>query len=208
MPVLLVHPCAFDSAPLRCDLPANLDVMDDAAFFDWCQTNEHWRIERTAKGEIEIMSPAGWETGGRNAEITYQLLAWARQDQRGIASDSSTGYILPNRSERSPDASWTSKARLRSVSEAARRQFLPLCPDFVIELRSPSDRLSGLMLKMEEYLANGASLGWLVDPQERAVHVYRPSQPPEVLEEPATVVGEGPVRGFVLELKPVFDFEI
>ena len=182
--------------------------MDDDAFFGWCQENENLSIERTAEGEIEIMAPAGWESGSRNNEISYHLTAWAKRDGKGIASDSSTGYILPNRAERSPDASWTLKERLRNVPAEARRRFLPLCPDFVIDLRSPSDSLTKLQTKMEEYLANGASLGWLIDPMERTVHVYRPDADPEVLNNPSSIAGEGPVSGFLLELGLVFDLEV
>ncbi len=208
MPVLVVHPPLTKAPPVRCHVPERLDVMDDEAFFDWCQENRELRIERSAKGEIEIMSPAGWETGGRNSEISYQLVHWARQDKRGIACDSSTGYVLPNRAERSPDASWTLKTRLRQVSPEDRRKFLPLCPDFVIELRSPSDSLSLLQTKMEEYVANGASLGWLIDPANRKVHVYRANGDPEILNDPETVTGEGVMEGFVLEMKLVFDLDL
>jgi Uma2 family endonuclease len=208
MPVLIVHLSEAEAAPLRCDIPADLDVMDDIAFFLWCRENADWRIERTSTGEIEIMSPAGWETGGRNAHITHQLLGWALDDQRGVASDSSTGYILPNRAMRSPDASWTLKERLRTVSAEGRGRFLPLHPDFVIELWSPSDRLSTLKKKMEEYVENGVSLGWLNDPKNRTVHIYRPGRSPEVLEDPLFVAGEGAISGFSLDLKPVFELEI
>lgn len=208
MPILVVHPPVADTPPVRCQVPSDLEVMNDDAFFDWCQENDELRIERTSKGEIEIMSPAGWESGSRNSELSRQLGNWAIEDYRGVTSDSSTGYVLPNRAERSPDASWTLKERLREISPESRRKFLPLCPDFVIELRSPSDGLSKLQMKMEEYLSNGASLGWLIDPVNRTVQVYRPSVDPETLVDPKTVKGEGLVEGFVLELGPVFDLDL
>lgn len=182
--------------------------MDDEAYFLWCQDHAEWRIERSSEGDIEIMAPAGWETGGRNASITAQLYEWARQDGRGVAADSSTGSILPNSAARSPDASWILKERVRGILPQARHQFLPLCPDFVIELRSPSDRLPALQVKMEEYVANGVALGWLLDPMERRVHVYRPGQPPEIFHDPASIHGLGPVEGFVLDLGPIFDLDL
>ena len=208
MPAVTFHPPFSEQLPVRCEVPSDLDTMDDIAFFEWCQAHRELKIERTSSGEIVIMSPTGWETGGRNSEINFQLHRWATENGRGIASDSSTGYILPNRAERSPDASWTSKVRLRSIAPEDRRRFLPLCPDFVIELCSPSDTAASLHPKMVEYLTNGASLGWLIDPDKRTVTVYRPGQASEPLKEPTKVRGEGALEGFVLELGPVFDLGI
>ena len=208
MPALILHAPFGERSPVRCHVPADLDVMDDVAFYEWCQEHETLKIERSPQGEIEIMSPTGWETGGRNSEIGCQLHQWSRKDGRGIASDSSTGYILPNRAERSPDASWILKERLRQIPKEDRRRFLPLCPDFVIELCSPSDSFATLHPKMEEYIANGTSLGWLIDPDNRTVAIYRPGEEPEVLESPEQVVGEACLEGFVLDLGPVFDLDI
>ena len=208
MPALILHAPFGERSPVRCQVPPDLDVMDDVAFYNLCQKHETLKIERSPQGEIEIMSPTGWETGGRNSELSRQLGNWAAKDKRGIASDSSTGYLLPNRAERSPDASWTLKERLREIPPEERRRFLPLCPDFVIELCSPSDSFASLHPKMEEYLGNGASLGWLIDPDTRKVAIYRPGKEPEVLENPAQVSGESCMKGFLLELGPVFDLDL
>ena len=146
------------------------------------------------------MGPAGWESARKNAEITAQLQAWARQDGTGTAADSSAGYLLPNGAVRSPDASWVSNARLASVTAEQRSRFLPLCPDFVIELRSPADRLPALQDKMAEYIANGAVLGWLIDPSNREVFVYRPGWDVERLDEPESLSGNPVMVGFELRM--------
>lgn len=203
MPTVVVHHPDSQSM-LRYRVPTGMDVMDDDAFYRWCQENAHLRIERSADGELEIMPPAGWETGSRNNEIARQLGNWAADDGGGVACDSSTGYRLPNRAVRSPDASWILKERVLAVPGEQRAQFLPMCPDFVIELLSPSDSIETLQAKLDEYLANGADLGWLIDPGRRQVHVYRPGCEPEILDDPASVAGEGLLAGFTLELGPVF----
>ncbi|MEZ5326698.1 MAG: Uma2 family endonuclease [Verrucomicrobiales bacterium] len=203
MPTLVVQHPELESS-VRYRIPTDLDVMDDHAFYDWCQENDGLHIERSALGEIEIVAPSGWETGSRNNQIARQLGNWATQDGRGFACDSSTGYILPNRAERSPDASWILKERVETVPKDQREKFLPLCPDFVIELLSPSDSMARHQSKMEEFIANGASLGWLIDPFQKQVHIYRPGADPEILERPATVCGEGLMAGFTLDLELIF----
>ncbi|HZS02660.1 MAG TPA: Uma2 family endonuclease [Chloroflexota bacterium] len=178
--------------------------LTEARFFELCGLNGDLRLELTAEGELLIMPPAGWEPSHRNAELTYQVVAWAKQDGTGVVADSSGGFRLPNGAVRSPDVAWLPKERLEQVPAAQRERFLPLCPDFVIELWSPSDRLSTLHAKMAEYLANGARLGWLLYPPERRVYVYRPDTPVEQLDNPATLSGDPVLPGFTLDLREVW----
>jgi Uma2 family endonuclease len=141
--------------------------MNDDQFFDFCQANSDLRIERNKQGEVIIMPPTGWKTGDINSEINFQLRLWTKKDGRGRTADSSAGYKMPNGATMSPDASWISNERLEKVSPAKRRKFLPLAPDFVIELRSESNSLPKLKEQMQEYIENGVSLGWLIDPTEK-----------------------------------------
>lgn len=177
----------------------------DEALYELCLANRDWRIERNAEGDLLIMSPTGAETGKRNLELLMALGIWSKSDRTGIAFDSSTGFTLPNGAMRAPDASWIVRSRIDELPAAARKKFLPLCPDFVVELRSPSDSLSVVEAKMDEWLANGARLGWLIDPERRSVTVYRPGAEPELLEDPAEVSGESVLPGFVLELADVWE---
>ncbi len=172
-------------------------------FFEFCQLNSELRIERTAAGDVLIMAPTGGETSDRNAEITTQLRIWAREDGTGIAFDSSAGYNLPNGATRSPDASWVERSRLENLTLEQKRKFLPLCPDFVVELRSPSDRLTDLKAKMQEYIDNGARLGWLLDPSNRHVYRYRPSLI-EALDNPQEI-SDPLLPGFVLNLREIWE---
>ena len=176
----------------------------DEQFYEFCRLNRELRIERGAEGEVTVMAPAGWESGRRNAEITAQLQVWAREDETGVAADSSAGYVLPNGAVRSPDVSWVSNTRLASVAPEQRSRFLPLCPDFVIELRSPGDRLPALQDKMAEYVASGAALGWLIDPMSRQVFVYRPGREVERLVEPESLSGNPPLFGFELRMDDIW----
>ncbi len=169
--------------------------------------NPDLRIERNAEGDVIVMPPAHTRTSIRNGELYAQLHAWARADRRGYAVDSSGGFDLPNGSNRSPDASWILKSRVDALTEDERSEYFPLCPDFVVELRSKSDRLPAVHAKMREYIDNGAKLGWLVDPIERRVHVYRPEAPVETFEHPAAIGGDPELPGFVLDLAPVWDPE-
>lgn len=178
--------------------------MTDEQFFEFCQANRDVRIERSAGGEIIIMPPTGWETGNRNAEITTQLSNWAKKDGRGKSADSSAGYKMPDGSIVSPDASWISNEKLEMVSPDKRRKFLPLAPDFVVELRSESDSLSKLKEKMREYIAGGVSLGWLIDPTERKVYIYYPKKEVEILEKPMAISGEPLLPEFLLNLKEIW----
>lgn len=179
--------------------------LSDDELFELCQRNRDLRIERTAQGEILVMSPAGGKTSDRNSELSGQLWLWARKDRTGRAFDSSGGFTLPNGAMRSPDAAWVERQRLGALPSSLQEKFLPLCPTFVIELRSPSDALASVEAKMEEYVANGARLGWLIDPIERRLHVYRPNAEVETLEEPSSVAGDPELPGFVLDLEEVWD---
>lgn len=179
--------------------------MSDELFFNFCQANREWRIERNAQGEILVMPPAGGETSGKNAILTTALTSWALQDGTGVAFDSSGGFVLPNRAIRSPDVAWVRKSRLATLTPEQKKRFLPLCPDFVIELRSPSDHLKTLQDKMQEYIDNGVQLGWLIDPQNRQIFISRPDKTVECVETPSSVSGEPEFPGFVLELTKIWE---
>jgi Uma2 family endonuclease len=199
------EPCvATLEAPLVLSMRRPAKLTDDQ-FVAFCQQNGDLRIERTAEGDLVIMPPAWTETGIKNAEMNRQLANWALQDGTGRVIDSSGGFKLPNGAERSPDAAWVLRDRLLSLTPEQRRRFIPLCPDFVVELRSSSDRLAPVKKKMEEYMANGARLGWLLDPRKRQVHIYRPDVPVERLDDPATLSGDPVLPGFVLDVQLVFD---
>jgi len=178
--------------------------MDDDQYFEFCAQNRKVRIEREATGEIVIMPPAGAETGNRNNDLSAQLWAWAKGDGRGQAFDSNTEFFLPSGAAFSPDACWVYKSRLARFTKEEKRRFLYLCPDFVAELMSPSDRLSKVQAKMVQWIANGAALAWLIDADERTVYVYRPGREPERLTGVDHVDGEGPVEGFRLELTGIW----
>ncbi|WP_434222958.1 Uma2 family endonuclease [Limnospira platensis CENA597] len=167
--------------------------------------NPDLRLERTATGELLVTPPTGSESGKRNFSLTTQLGIWVEANpELGVAFDSSTGFILPNGAIRSPDASWVSRPRWEALTPEVRRGFAPLCPDFVVELRSPTDSLSELRQKMGEYLENGARLGWLIDPQNRRVEIYRPQQEIEVGEEPTKLSGGDVLPGLVLRLNRIW----
>ncbi len=179
--------------------------LDDEQLYKLCQRNRDLRIERDATGALCLMTPTGGGTANRNAAITAHLWLWARRDRTGRAFDSSGGFLLPNGALRAPDAAWVRRSRLSRLTPRARDRFLALCPDFVIELRSPSDALAALEEKMLEYSECGARLGWLIDPVERRVHVYRPGAEVEVLDQPASVGGNPELTGFVLEMGEIWD---
>jgi Uma2 family endonuclease len=178
--------------------------MSADSFFDFCQLNSHLRIERTATGKLVIMAPAGSETGNRNAKLMQQLSNWTDRDGSGIEFDSSAGFILPNGATRSPDASWISLTRWNSLSAEQKTKFAPICPDFVVELRSPSDTLKLLQDKMQEYIDNGASLGWLIDRTTRQVFIYTPDNKVKTLDNPQTISGDPVLSGFVLNLAEIW----
>lgn len=172
-------------------------------FYRLCNDNPELRMELTAKGELILMSPTGAKTGYRNSELNYQLVGWAKADGNGITFDSSTVFALPTGAKRSPDASWIQRKRWDALSDEEQEKFAPLCPDFVAELRSPSDQLATLEARMDEYIQNGARLGWLLDPIEKRVYVYRPSRKVEVLENPTHVEGEDVLEGLVVDLQEI-----
>ncbi|MDX2216729.1 MAG: Uma2 family endonuclease [Oculatellaceae cyanobacterium bins.114] len=177
--------------------------LTDEQFYQLCQTNRDLRLERTSSGELIIMPPTGGSTGNRNIKITAQLENWSSQTDLGLAFDSSTGFRLPNGADRSPDAAWVQRERWDALTSEQQTQFVPLCPDFVVELRSATDSLIALQNKMQEYMDNGARLGWLIDPQTQQVEVYRAGQPKEVLQTPEILSGEDVLPDFVLNLKPI-----
>jgi Uma2 family endonuclease len=177
----------------------------DREFVEICRLNSDWRFERTAEGEIIVMPPAYTKTGAQNAELSGQLRNWAKQDGTGIALDSSAGFRLPSGAIRAPDASWLRTSRLKKLRAVQRKGFLPLCPDFVVELLSASDSLSVAKAKMEEYLANGAKLGWLLDPKRRHVYVYHPGKPVRRLDAPERVSGDPLLPGFTLDLRDIWN---
>lgn len=182
--------------------------LTDDMFHELCQLNRDLRLERTAKGELIIMPPTGGETGSRNSEITRQLGNWRKSDGTGVAFDSSTGFKLPNGAHRSPDGSWIERSRLAQLTLEQKKKFLPLCPDFAIELRSPSDDLDVVKARMEEYLACGLLLGWLIDPEEKAVYVYRPNVPVQKLENIQEIAADPELPGFVLDLREIWNPQI
>ena len=178
--------------------------LTDDQFFQLCQENENIRLERTAKGELIIMSPAGGETGNRNAGLTAQIWIWNESHKLGKVFDSSTGFKLPNGADRSPDASWVKLERWNALTPEQQKKFPPLCPDFVVELMSPSDSLKETQDKMKEYRDNGAVLGWLINRKSRQVEIYRQNQEVEVLESPAAISGEDVLPGFILNLESIW----
>jgi Uma2 family endonuclease len=166
--------------------------------------NRDLRLERTATEELIVMPPTGSETGNRNIDIEGQLWLWNRQNKLGVVFNSSAGFHLPNSAIRSPDASWVKLERWQALTPEQREGFAPLCPDFVVELRSQSDSMKSLREKMQEYMANGASLGWLIDRKNRKVEIYRQGRNLEVLENPSTLSGEDILPGFILDLTEVW----
>lgn len=173
-------------------------------FLALVRANRHLRLEQTAAGELIAMPPTGSETGRHNADLSGQLWLWNRQAGLGVAFDSSTGFHLPNGADRSPDAAWVRRDRWDALSPADREGFAPLCPDFVLGLRSASDRLAGLQAKLREYLDNGAQLGWLVDRPAQAVEIYRPNRPVERRSRPPALSGETVLPGFELDLRSLW----
>ena len=179
--------------------------MTDELFEQFCAMNYDMRIELTAEGVIEVMPPTYSDTSSKELDIGADLKIWARTDGSGIAFGPSAGFTLPNSAVRSPDASWILKSRLAVLTDAEKNSFIPLCPDFVVELRSRSDRLSVLQAKMGEYMANGACLGWLLDPLHRQAHIYRPGADVEILHNPDTLSAAPELPGFTLALKPIWE---
>lgn len=180
-------------------------LLDDDEFFEFCRQNSDLRIERSSKGDIIIMPPTGGETGTQNFDLIVKFGAWAEKDGTGNGFDSSTGFTLDNGAVRSPDLACVRNERWEKLTKEQRRKFPPLTPDFVVELLSESESLAMVQEKMEEYIANGAQLGWLIDPFEKRVYVYRPEMPVLELDNPQTVSGEPLLKGFVLDVRSLWD---
>ncbi|MBD2611620.1 Uma2 family endonuclease [Nostoc punctiforme FACHB-252] len=192
------------SSPLVLQIPPSMQMTDEQ-FFEFCQVNRDLRIERNKFGELVIMPPTGSETGNREINISGQLWVWSEQDGTGITFSSSTGFKLSTGAERSPDASWIKLERWNSLSPEQQQKFAPICPDFVVELKSPSDNLQSLKEKMEEYMNEpGIQLGWLIDRKQRKVYIYRPGLSEECLDNPASVSGDPILPGFILNMSKVW----
>lgn len=181
-----------------------LAEISDDRFEDFCRQNPEVEMEMTKKGELVIMPPTGGTTGNRNFSLIGCFFNWIEKNQSGIGFDSSTVFKLPNGAKRSPDLSWVKNERWEKLTAKEQEKFPPLCPDFVVELRSPSDSIKNLQNKMTEYTENGAALGWLIDPLEKKVYVYAPDTEIEILDNPKQVSGEPLLEGFVLNVKKLW----
>ena len=177
--------------------------LTDEQFYRLCRDNPELRMELTSEGGLVVMSPTGAKTGWRNSKLNQRLANWADADGRGIAFDSNTGFELPNGAKRSPDAAWVRLEAWQDLTNEEQERFAPLCPDFVAELRSPQDSLTSLKAKMQEYIDNGARLGWLVDPIEKRVYVYRKGGASERIENPKRLSGEEVLVGLDLDLTDI-----
>ena len=179
---------------------SSITSLTDDQFDRLCAENPEIKLERTPAGELVIMSPTGGETGKRNAELISDLVVWNRMSKLGVVFDSSTCFRLPNGGDRSPDVSWIERSRWETLTPEQQRKFPPICPDFVLELMSPSDNLTTTRNKMQEYLASGVRLGWMIDSENRKVEIYRSRQVVETLLAPAELLGELVLPGFILNL--------
>lgn len=187
------------------DLSQFWHEIGEAEFAEFCERNPEMRIEMSKDGDIIIMPPTNTETGRKNFDLIADFAIWSRKNKNGVAFDSSTGFTLPNNARRSPDLSWVRKEKWDALPKEEKRRFARLVPDFVVELRSETDSLKDLQNKMLEYVESGVSLGWLIDPQERKVHIYRAEKPVETLDNPAQISGESLIEGFILDLENIFD---
>lgn len=190
---------------IEVDFGKFLKPMNDDEFFDFCQRHKDLRIEMEKDGEIIITPPTGSETGIKNFKLTTKFGNWIEKDGSGVGFDSSTGFRLPNGAKRSPDLSWMTLEKWNAIPAAKRKKFAPACPDFVVELRSETDSLEKLQLKMEEYIENGASLGWLIDAGKRRVYVYTQNKNVKILNNPTQISGEPLLKGFTLNLKEIWN---
>ena len=180
-------------------------MMSDQEFVEFCSDHPDLKFETSAEGELLVTAPGDTDGSSSNSEINFQLRQWAKKDRRSIVMESSAGFVLPNGARRAPDTSWTLRTHIEQLSPAKRKPFYHLCPDFVIELKSPSDRLRILKAKMQEYIENGAQLGWLIDPETRSVTIYRPNQAPETLTNIDSLTATEPLTNFTLDLAEVWD---
>lgn len=177
----------------------------DEEYFKFCAQNKNFRFEMSKEGVVMVMTPTGGEGGNRSFKLTARLGFWVEADGTGEGFDSSTEFILPNGAKRMPDFSWVRRERWEKLTNKQREQFPPICPDFVVELRSRTDRLNSLKKKMEEYMENGARLGWVIDPLKKKVYIYRPNADVEILDKPKTLSGEQVLKGLKLDLKGILD---
>ena len=201
MHVHVALPTKRSSLRLRFDPQDRLSEREYLAF---CESNPDLRVERSAEGEIVIVPPPGGESSYRSLCVAAQLNAWASRDRRGKVFDSSAQYVLPDGSSVSSDASWVSNKGLQRLTPQERKAFLRLCPEFLVEVLSPSDRIKAAKEKMERWVANGAQLAWLIDGDRKTVYVYRPNQPVQILRGALELAGEGPVKGFTINLRPIW----
>jgi Uma2 family endonuclease len=181
------------------NLQPTFDLSEDQ-FEQICNHNRDLKFERTARGGLVIMALTGGETGRRNIKLSARLENWSDQSQLGVAFDSSTGFRLPNGAIRSPDAAWVSQSRWEALTPTQRQKWVPLCPDFLVELKSTSDDIEDLRLKMQEYVENGLPLGWLIDPETQIVEIYRADGTVETLNNPSSLSAVPIVPGFILNL--------
>ncbi|MCC5663424.1 Uma2 family endonuclease [Nostoc sp. CHAB 5784] len=196
-------PVVTEIIPMVLQLQPAIALTEDQ-FYEFCQLNGDFRIERNAVGELVIMPPTGSETDQHNFDIIVQLGIWTKQDGTGVGFGSSGGFTLLNGAVRSPDAAWIKRDRWEAIPPELRKKFAPICPEFLIELRSETDNLRILQDKMQEYIDNGTQLGWLIDRKQRRVFIYRPNIAVEELDNPKTLYGEALLPGFVLDLSQVW----
>jgi Uma2 family endonuclease len=189
--------------PIQIHTRPALEMSDDQ-FFEFCRINQDLRLERTSEGDILIMTPEAGSTGRGDSLLNYYFEAWAQEDGSGQVFNSSAGFVLPNGAIRSPDIAWVRNSRLKKLTNEQWNTFLPLCPDFALELRSPKDRLTTLQQKMEEYIANGARLGWLLDPPSETVHVYHSRAKAKILKHPEELSGDPVLRNFRLHVPKIW----
>jgi Uma2 family endonuclease len=195
----------FESNPFPIVLKINTKSWSDKEFYDFCQAHEELRFETDAEGDLIVMPPANLETSNKNSEINFQLRSWAKQDKTGIAFESDGMFILPNGAKKAPNAFWILRERYLALTEEERAEkFAPIAPDFVVELRSKSDRLKALQAKMQEYIENGVRLGWLIDPPQKRVYIYRINGEIQILENAEKVSGEDVLPGFELDLSEIW----
>lgn len=178
--------------------------ISDDDFFAFCRQNDELRIEMTKEGDVIIMPPTTSETGRKNFNLAVEFGIWAKTDKTGVGFDSSTGFTLPNGAKRSPDISWIRRERWNALTDAQKNKFAPICPDFVVELRSKTDLLKDLQDKMQEYIENGAGLGWLIDAISKKIYVYRSDEAVETLDNPEKISGEPLLKNFELDLKEIW----
>ena len=187
------------------NIKAIANSISDEQFEQLCAQNQDTKFEMTSQGELIVMSPTGSESGRKNADLLTQISIWNRQTKLGVVFDSSTGFTLPNGAMRSPDVSWIEVSRWNELTKKQKRGFAPIAPDFALELLSPNDRLQDTQLKMKEYLECGVKLGWLINPDEKQVEIYRLDKEVEMLDSPNSLSGEELMPGLVVELDEIFE---